>query len=79
MSLHIKNTSLRNGHERLNGLRSRRLEAVGARENGSAGGRHARGEGAPSPLACLLLAHPFILAPTTSRLTVKETLLILMT
>ena len=54
--LHIKNTSLRNGQECLNSLRSGRLEVVGARENGHAQGRHARGEGAPSPLTCLLLA-----------------------
>ena len=40
-------------------LRSRRLEVVGERENGRARGRHAKDEGAPSPLACLLLAHPF--------------------
>jgi len=46
-------------------LRSRRLEVVGERENGRARGRHARGEGA-SPLACLLLAHPFFLVPTTT-------------
>ena len=52
------------------GLRSRRLEVVGAREKGRARGRQARGEGdirAPSPLACLHLARPFILAPTTSK------------
>ena len=66
MRLHIKNASLRNGNERLNSLRSRRLKEVGARENGRARGRHARSEGAPSPLACLLLAHPFFLAPTTT-------------
>ena len=36
-------------------------ERTGARE------RHARGEGAPSPLACLLLARPFFLVPTTSK------------
>ena len=34
-------------------LRSRRLEVVGTRKNGRARRRHARGEGAPSPLACL--------------------------
>ena len=39
-------------------LCSRRLEVVGERENGCAWGRHAR-------LACLLLAHPFFLVPTT--------------
>ena len=38
-------------------LGSRRLEVVGERENGRARGGHARGEGATSPLACLLLAH----------------------
>ena len=43
-------------------LRNRRLEVVGKRENGRARGRHARGEGAPSPLACLLLARSFSLA-----------------
>ena len=47
-------------------LRSRRLEVVGERENGRARGRHAKGE-APSPLACLLLARPFFLVPTTSK------------
>ena len=46
-------------------LRSRRLEVVGERENGRARGRHARGEGA-SPLACLLLARPLFLVPTTT-------------
>ena len=48
-------------------LRSRRLEVVGERENGRVPGRHARGEGAPSPLACLLLALPFSLVLTTSK------------
>ena len=38
---------------------SRRLEVVGERENGRAGGRHA-----PSPLACLP-ARAFFLVPTT--------------
>ena len=38
-------------------LRNRRLEVVSARENGHARGRH----------ACLLLARPFFLAPTTSK------------
>ena len=33
-------------------------KVVGERENGRARGGHARGEGATSPLACLLLAHP---------------------
>ena len=42
-------------------LRSRRLEVMGERENGRAQGRHARG------LACLLLARPFFLVPTTSK------------
>ena len=46
-------------------LRSRRLEVVGERENGRARGRHARGEGA-SPLACLVLARPLFLVPTTT-------------
>ena len=48
-------------------LRSRRLEVLGERENGHARGRHARGEGAPSPLACLLLGARFFLVPTTSK------------
>ena len=48
-------------------LRSRRLEVVGERENGRVRGRHARGEGAPSPLACLLLAHRFFLVLTTTK------------
>ena len=39
-------------------------QVVGERENGRALGRHARGEGATSPLACLLLARPFFLAPS---------------
>ena len=34
---------------------------MGARKNGRVRGRHARGEGAP--LACLLLARAFFLAP----------------
>ena len=38
---------------------------MGERENGRARGRHARG--ATSPLACLLLARPFFLVPTTSK------------
>ena len=38
-------------------LRRRRLEVVGERENGRARGRH----------ACLLLARPFFLVPTTSK------------
>ena len=48
-------------------LRSRRLEVAGERENGRARGRHARAEEASSPLACLLLARPFFLVPTTSK------------
>ena len=44
-------------------LRSRLLEVLGERENGHARGRHARGEGAPSPLACLLLGARFFLCP----------------
>ena len=51
----------------LSSLRSRRLEVAGERENGRARGRHARGEGASFPLACLLLARPFFLVPTTSK------------
>ena len=46
-------------------LRSRLSEVVGERKNGRARGRHARGEGA-SPLACLLLARPLFLVPTTT-------------
>ena len=38
-------------------LRSRRLEVAGERENGRARGRH----------ACLLLARPFFLVPTTCK------------
>ena len=38
---------------------------MGERENGRARGRHARGEGATSSLACLLLARPFFLELTT--------------
>ena len=41
----------------ISSLRSRRLEVVGERENGRARGRH----------ACLLLARPFFLVPTTSK------------
>ena len=48
-------------------LRSRCLEVVGEREKGSARGKQARGEGAPSPLACLLLSRAFFLVPTTSK------------
>ena len=46
-------------------LRSRRLGVVGTRKNGRARRRHARGEGASSPLACLPRARPFSLSPTT--------------
>ena len=41
----------------IDSLRSRRLEVAGERENGRARGRH----------ACLLLARPFFLVPTTSK------------
>ena len=44
----------------------RSLEVVGTRENGRARRGHARGEGAQSPLACLSLARPVSLSPTTS-------------
>ena len=44
-------------HNNVYSLRSRRLEVVGERENGRARGRH----------ACLLLARPFFLVPTTSK------------
>ena len=47
-------------------LRSRGLEVVGTRKNGHARRRHARGEVAPSPLACFPRACPFSLSPTTS-------------
>ena len=50
-----------------NSLRSRRLEVVGTRKNGRARRRHARGEVAPSPFACLPQARPFSLSPTTSK------------
>ena len=40
---------------------------AGARKNGRTRGRRTRGEGAPSPFACLPLARPFFLAPTTSK------------
>ena len=46
-------------------LPSRRLEEVGKRENRRARGRHARGDWAPSPLACL--TRMFFLLPTTSK------------
>ena len=49
-------------------LRSRRLQVVGTRKNGRARRRHARGEEAPSPLACLPRARPFSLSPATSKL-----------
>ena len=48
-------------------LRSRRLEVVGRRKHGRARRRHARGEEASSPLACLPRARPFSLSPTTSK------------
>ena len=39
------------------------LGSNGRRKEPSALGRHERGEGAPSPLACLPLTRPFFLAP----------------
>ena len=48
-------------------LRSRRVEVVGTRKNGRARRRHSRGEGAPSPLACLPRARPFYLSPINSK------------
>ena len=48
-------------------LRSRRLEVVGTRKNGRVRRRHAKGERAPSPLACLPRARSFYLSPTTSK------------
>ena len=48
-------------------LRSRRLEVVGTRKNGRVRRRHAKGETAPSPLACLPRARSFYLSPTTSK------------
>ena len=45
-------------------LRSRRLGVVGTRKNGRARRRHARGEGAPSPLACLPRARPLLPSAT---------------
>ena len=45
----------------------RSLEVVGERENGRTRGRHARGDWAPSPLACLVLSRAFFLVPTTSK------------
>ena len=53
-------------------LRSRRLGVVAlgnsaTRKNKHARRRHARGEGAPSPLACLPRARPFSFSPTTSK------------
>ena len=48
-------------------LRSRRLEVVGPRKNWRARRRHAKGEEAPSPLACLPRARPFSLSPATSK------------
>ena len=54
---------------KLGSLRSRRLEIVGARKNGRARERETRGENelAPSLLACLPLARPFFLEPTTCK------------
>ena len=43
-----------------------RLEVVPQEKTG-ARRRHARGEGAPSPLACLPRSRPFSLSPTTSK------------
>ena len=54
--------NFQSGWKEIRSLRSRRLEVVGERENGRAGGRHA-----PSPLACLLLSRVFFLVPTTSK------------
>ena len=48
----------------LGSLRSRRLEVLSTRKNRRARRSHARGEGAPSPLGCLLPARPFSLSPT---------------
>ena len=53
--------------DRTYSLRSRRLEVVGTRKNGRARRRHARGEEAPSPLACLPRARPLSLSPATSK------------
>ena len=58
----LQNNDLRRGYS----LCSRRLDVVGERENGRTRGRHAGGEEAPSPLACLLLARPFFLCPLLS-------------
>ena len=52
----------------MDSLRSRRLEVVVTRKNARERTRHARGEGAQSPLACLPRALPFSLSPTTSKL-----------
>ena len=57
-----------------NSLRSRRLVIVCARKNGRARRRHARGEGALSPLACLPRTRPFSLSPTTSQPRPQKTL-----
>ena len=66
MAKRLDQLSMQENNKRFS-LRKRRLEVVGERENGRARGRHARGEGAPSPLACLHLARPFFLVPTTSK------------
>ena len=52
----------------MDSLRSRRLEVVGTRKNARERTRHARGEGAQSPLECLPRARPFSVSPTTSKL-----------
>ena len=56
-------------------LPTRHLEVVGERENGRKRGRHARGEGAPSLLACLLLARPFFLVALLPSATTPKLLL----
>ena len=55
-------------HNALCHLCSRRLEVVGDRENGRAWGRHAMGD------ACLLLACPFSLVSSTSKLLLRSRL-----
>ena len=47
------------------------MEVVGERENRCVQGRHQSGEGAPSPIACLL-THPFFLVPTTSKSLLRD-------
>ena len=66
-SLHHHHHHYRDHHHLFTSLRSRRWEVVGTRKNRRARRRHARGEVAPSPLACLPRAHPFSLSPTTSK------------